>query len=134
MLTICFEGGVFSRGCSSRDLIGPNLPKKGVGKGRIVLYLPQVKPVRIYRRRWVGALFFVAIASSVLYASTWASAEQPPIPYTVAPGDTLWSIAVEHYPSSKDPRVAVGAIRLANEMEGHRIYPGQRLELPLAEP
>ena len=89
-----------------------------------------MKPAYVYRRRRVGALFFVAVVSSVLYAGTWADAEQLPISYTVAPGDTLWSIALDYYPPSEDPRVAIEAIRQANEMEGCRIRPGQRLELP----
>ena len=75
-------------------------------------------------------MFFVAVVSSVLYANTQADAEQLPISYTVAQGDTLWSIAIDHYPPSEDPRVAIEAIRLANELEGRRIHPSQRLELP----
>jgi hypothetical protein len=110
-----------------------NFPKKGVGKGQIVLYLLLVKPAYVYRRRRVGALFFVAVVSSVLYAGTWADAEQLPISYTVAPGDTLWSIAIDHNPPSEDPRVAIEAIRQANGMEDRRIHPGQCLELPLAD-
>jgi LysM repeat protein len=111
-----------------------NFPKKGVGKDQSVPYLLLVKPAYVYRRRRIAALFIVAVVSSVLYAGTWADAEQPPISHTVVPGDTLWSVAIDYYPPSEDPRVAIEAIRQANGMEDRRIHPGQRLELPPANP
>jgi LysM repeat protein len=78
-------------------------------------------------------VFLVAVVSGSLYAGTRAGAGQPPISYTVAPDDTLWSIAIDHYPPSEDPRLAIEAIRRVNKMEDHRIHPGQRLELPPAD-
>lgn len=65
-----------------------------------------------------------------LYTGGGAGAEPPVVIYTVAPGDTLWSVATEHYPPSEDPRVAVEAIREANGIRDARIYPGMRVELP----
>ena len=65
-----------------------------------------------------------------LYAGGGAGAEPPSVLYTVAPGDTLWSVATERYPPSEDPRVTVEAIRDANDLSDARIYPGMRLELP----
>lgn len=65
-----------------------------------------------------------------LYAGGGAGAEPPAVIYTVAPGDTLWSVATEHYPPSQDPRVAVEVIREANGIRDASIYPGMRLELP----
>jgi LysM repeat protein len=50
----------------------------------------------------------------------------------VEPGDTLWSVATEHYPASEDPRVTVEVIREANDLPDAQIYPGARLELPAA--
>ena len=75
----------------------------------------------------------MAAVSGALYTGAWADAEQPPNSYSVAPGDTLWSIAIEHYPPSEDPRLAIEAIRQVNEMEDHQIHPGQLLELPPAD-
>lgn len=79
------------------------------------------------------AVLVAAVVSGALYAGAWANAEQPPAYRTVAPGDTLWSIAAEHYPPSEDPRVAVEVIKKANGLGEYRIHPGQHLELPSAD-
>lgn len=81
----------------------------------------------------MGAVIFVAVAACALYAGTRADAEQPPTSRVVAPGDTLWSIAADHYPPSEDPRVAIEAIREANDLEGYQIQAGPRLELPTVD-
>ena len=47
----------------------------------------------------------------------------------VQPGDTLWSIAVEHYPAD-DVRVRVDDIEQANGLAGPTIQVGQTLRLP----
>lgn len=49
--------------------------------------------------------------------------------YTVARGDTMWSIAVQHNPSH-DPRKVVRAIMAANELDSVDIQPGQVLFVP----
>ncbi len=68
----------------------------------------------------------------VLYVVRGADAGAPPSYYTVAPGDTVWSIALAHYPPQEDPRPKVVDIRESNDLTGYRIHPGQRLELPAA--
>jgi nucleoid-associated protein YgaU len=47
----------------------------------------------------------------------------------VQPGDTLWSIASEHYPAD-DVRVRVQDIEQANGLDGPTIEVGQTLKLP----
>ncbi len=47
----------------------------------------------------------------------------------VQPGDTLWSIAAEHYPSD-DVRVRVEDIERANGLHGPIIEAGETLHLP----
>ena len=71
-----------------------------------------------------------AALAAALHAGSGASAEAPPAPHTVVAGETLWSIAAEHYPPSEDLRVAVEEVREANGLEGYRIHPGTRLLLP----
>lgn len=68
-----------------------------------------------------------------LYMVRGAGAGSPPSYYTVAPGDTVWSIATAHYPPQEDPRPRVVDIREANGLTDYRVYPGQRLELPPAD-
>jgi nucleoid-associated protein YgaU len=50
-------------------------------------------------------------------------------PYVVAPGDTLWGIAVRIAGRDADPRPVVEAIAAANHTSGE-LTPGQVLELP----
>jgi LysM repeat protein len=47
----------------------------------------------------------------------------------VQPGDTLWSIATEHYPAD-DVRARVWDIEQANGLRGPAIEVGQTLKLP----
>ena len=49
--------------------------------------------------------------------------------YVVRPGDTLWSIARRSYPSV-DPRLVVGAIASANQVDPGALVPGQELSIP----
>lgn len=48
--------------------------------------------------------------------------------HTVAPGETLWGIAVEHY--AGDPREGVWELQRRNGLDDATIVPGQRLVLP----
>ena len=87
-------------------------------------------------RRQVAAYWTVILALAVamflyLYVDDTTSTELPdPNPvYVVRPGDTLWSIAREHYPDA-DPRAAVYAIRQLNDVRPEAIRPGDILMLP----
>jgi LysM repeat protein len=51
-----------------------------------------------------------------------------PQPYRVQAGDTLWSIAAEHY--NGDPRQGVWTIKRENALAGSSLTPGQVLLLP----
>ena len=77
----------------------------------------------------MGALLATLLTAYLLWAGT-SSADPAPVSHTVESGDTLWSIATEHYPPSEDPRAKVEAIRQENRMEGYSIRPGMRLALP----
>jgi LysM repeat protein len=98
------------------------------------MMVPYISPVRRnrakYRSRRLGALFVAVALAVALYVGGVAGAESQPVHYTVAPGDTLWGIAIEHTAVWEDPRPKVEAIREANDLSGYEIYPGMSLKLP----
>jgi LysM repeat protein len=102
-----------------------------VGIRRVLPYIFLVKRERAkYRRRRLGALVAAATFAGALYAGGVAGADQSPTHYTVAPGDTLWGIAIERTALWEDPRPKVEAIREANDLSGYEIYPGMDLKVP----
>jgi hypothetical protein len=102
-----------------------------VGIRRVLPYIFLVKRERAkYRRRRLGALVVAATFAGALYAGGVAGADQPPTHYTVAPGDTLWGIAIERTALWEDPRPKVEAIREAHDLSGYEIYPGMDLKVP----
>ena len=77
----------------------------------------------------LGAVVSLAVTSSGLASSTATAA---PVQYvTVAPGDTLWSIASDVAPDA-DPRDTVAEIVERNALDGSAIQAGQRIAVPLA--
>jgi LysM repeat protein len=48
--------------------------------------------------------------------------------YVVRAGDTLWTIAADHY--GGDPREAVWRLEDRNHLTGSLVQPGQHLRLP----
>jgi LysM repeat protein len=94
--------------------------------------------LRLTRRgRVVLLLLLLAIGAAVSLAVTSAGAasstvQQVPVQQlTVAPGDTLWSIAGEVAPQA-DRRDTVDEIRELNALTGSALHVGQRLAVPLA--
>ncbi|HEY4028612.1 MAG TPA: LysM peptidoglycan-binding domain-containing protein [Candidatus Dormibacteraeota bacterium] len=88
------------------------------------------------RARWA----MVALAAVVLLGLGYAkeASSSPlvagPVPaaaqtVTVAPGDTLWSIASRRYPNA-DVRQKVFEIEQLNDLSGPTIVAGQRLRVP----
>lgn len=95
------------------------------------------------KRRFVtviSALVFIAgmLVSSILMLSV-SSAVEPALcrEVIVQQGDTLWAIAREHSAASEDLRIKVHAIIDINGLDGARIHPGDKLQVPVtveAEP
>ena len=71
-------------------------------------------------------LLVLVLAWSVL--TRVSEANGPARPYRVEAGDTLWSIAADHY--GGDPRQGVWAIQRENGLGGSTLSPGQVLLLP----
>jgi hypothetical protein len=103
-----------------------------------VLYPPR-EPVpthvRLTRRGVVVlALAVLALGVGLIWlarASAPHPAAPPPAPraVTVAPGDTLWSIAGRVAPD-RDPRAEVAALQQRNHLSGVGLLPGQVLLVP----
>ena len=71
-------------------------------------------------------LLVMVLAWSVL--TRVSEANGTPRPYRVQTGDTLWSIAADHY--GGDPRQGVWAIQRENGLGGSTLTPGEVLLLP----
>lgn len=88
-------------------------------RGRLVILLMLVA---------VGVVVSLTVTSS---GSASATAEHAPVQYvTVAPGDTLWSIAGDVSPGA-DPRDTVADIIELNALNGSTVQAGQRIAVPL---
>jgi LysM repeat protein len=77
-----------------------------------------------------GKIILIAALALIAWAMV-ARASQgagPTLRYTVKPGDTLWSIAVNHY--AGDPRDGIWKVEQRNHLSGAVIQPGERLLLP----
>jgi Tfp pilus assembly protein FimV len=98
-----------------------------------VIPLPMSQPPARLTRRGVLALSTVTFAAAAaLIGLAWLSAPAPPpvaIPparVTVAPGDTLWSIASSVAPD-RDPRDEVATLQHLNHLDGVSLAVGQVL-------
>jgi LysM repeat protein len=112
-------------------MVGAWRGENTVGIRGVLPYIFLVKRDRAkYRRRRLGALVVAVTFAGALYVGGVAGAGQPPTHYTVAPGDTLWGIALERTALWEDPRPKVEAIREANDLSGYEIYPGMDLKVP----
>jgi LysM repeat protein len=90
---------------------------------------------RVRRRRLVAiaaALAMIGVLSGPVANAVGvggAAAARPARTYVIRPGDTLWSIAERSSPAA-DPRLVVGAIRDANDLDPAALVPGQQLLIP----
>ena len=71
----------------------------------------------------------VLLALVMSYAAPSSRGASHPRHHAVRTGETLWSIALAHYPTS-DPRDAVYRIEQANDLHDAGIAAGQVLVLP----
>ena len=80
-------------------------------------------------RRLLAAVAAVSLFGVGLALGAHGSTSAGYTTVVVEPGDTLWSIAAEHYPED-DVRVRVDDIEQANGLAGPTIQVGQTLRLP----
>lgn len=70
-------------------------------------------------------LFNISVAKS--------NKEAEIIDYTITPGQTLWSIAREYTPNSKDIRDTIHEIKDLNNMQDSNIYAGQIIKIKIGQ-
>ena len=80
-------------------------------------------------RRVLAAAAAVVCLGAGLALSARGSSDTASTTVVVEPGDTLWSIASDHYPDD-DVRIRVQDIEQANGLRGPAIEVGQSLKLP----
>ena len=73
-----------------------------------------------------GALVLLVLLGNVVYGGSSGGRQT----VTVAPGDTVWSIASSHYPDDGDIRQRVDDIMSINHLSGGSLVPGQALTIP----
>jgi LysM repeat protein len=74
------------------------------------------------------ALVLLVAALAVGLVARPSGSAGGPVRYVVQPTDTLWSIAVRHYPG--DPREGIWQLQQRNQLHGTTLVPGQQLVLP----
>lgn len=108
-----------------------SMPEIHSPMGESALQAPSKSP-NYALRRLVVALAAIALLTGVSWGVGSLAFPGTPVgngtEYIVQPGDTLWSIALDHAPNS-DPRRTVEAIRTLNSI-GPEIRPGQQILLP----
>jgi LysM repeat protein len=79
--------------------------------------------------RSLAVAVLAAAAGAALAVVVHGSAVTPNATVVVRPGDTLWTIAADHYPAD-DVRGRVVDIERANGLQGPLIVVGETLQLP----
>ena len=79
--------------------------------------------------RWLAVALLVLVSAVIMAVAAHGGSPQPDTTVVVQPGDTLWSIAANRYPSD-DVRVRVEDIEHANGMQSPDLKVGQTLRLP----
>jgi LysM repeat protein len=83
-------------------------------------------------RRFLIAFALLAALLGLGTTTVVAIQQRPSEPvwsHVVQPGETLWQLSRQASPDS-DPREVVDRLIRANDLDGGRILPGQRLVLP----
>ena len=89
--------------------------------------------VIVSKARFIFFLFIILIAFSALFSNMMhlnlAKSCDNIVEYTVASGDTLWSIA-EKYSKNTDIRQYIYDLKKLNDMEQSSLYVGQNIKIP----
>jgi len=78
----------------------------------------------------LAALGLMVALPTLSSARLYAAGTQRYTTVTVAPGDTLWSIAAAHGQANADIQETIDRITEANHLGAAAIQPGERLRIP----
>ncbi|MBQ4110390.1 MAG: LysM peptidoglycan-binding domain-containing protein [Clostridia bacterium] len=91
------------------------------------------KIVIVSKARFIFFVFVLLITFSILFSNMWnlnlAKSCDNVVEYTVASGDTLWSIA-EKYAKDTDIRQYIYDLKKINNMEKSALFAGQNIKIP----
>ncbi|WP_296664488.1 LysM peptidoglycan-binding domain-containing protein [Demequina sp.] len=103
------------------------------------IYAPQTKVARNRRARTGRILGVLLLLGGAAVVGPQAFASDGPVDpveidsYTVASGETLWSIAAALTPAGRDVRDTIGEIQHLNSMSGSGLVAGQQIYLPVVD-
>lgn len=81
------------------------------------------------KKRFIRSLIvLIFLVLSLVHTST-AKTESQVINYQIRKGQTLWNIAREYTPSTKDIRQTIYEIEQINDQDLSVIYPGQTIKI-----
>lgn len=83
--------------------------------------------------RSMAILIFLLIGLFNISIANTDKKEAEIIDYTITPGETLWSIAGEYTPNSKDVRETIYEIKKLNNMTDSNIYAGQTIKIKIGQ-
>ena len=83
--------------------------------------------------RSVAIVMFLLIGLFNISVAKTDKKEAETIDYTIARGQTLWSIAKEYTPDNKDIRKTIHEIRELNNLTNATIYEGQTIKIKIEQ-
>ena len=83
--------------------------------------------------RSMAILIFLLIGLFNISIANTNKKEAEIIDYTITPGETLWSIAGEYTPNSKDVRETIYEIKKLNNKTDSNIYAGQTIKIKIGQ-
>lgn len=90
----------------------------------------------VNRKKFIRSITILTFLLIGLFNISIANADKEEaeiIDYTIAPGETLWSIAGEYTPNSKDIRETIYEIKKLNNMNNSNIYAGQTIQIKIGQ-
>lgn len=83
--------------------------------------------------RSMAILIFLLIGLFNISIANTNKKEAEIIDYTITPGETLWSIAGEYTPNSKDVRETIYEIKKLNNMTDSTVYENQTIKIKIGQ-